>query len=268
MSSKFVSRGADKYDGYMGRWSRRLAPLFLDFAGVEAGERVLEVGCGTGSLTFPLAERAAIASLDAIDYEPQFVEAAKARNINPRINIEKGDACNLQFPDRAFDRALSMLVLHFVADPHRAIAEMRRVVRLGGVIAATVWDNFGGQPASRLFWDTVAAIEPRALERRGGALIRLMTRPGEMREAFERAELVEVAEITLIVRMDFQNFDDYWNPMITGQGTHNEFLASLSDEQRQRIENAVREGYLCGSPDGARSFASLAWAVRGRVPSV
>jgi SAM-dependent methyltransferase len=203
-----------------------------------------------------------------MDYEPQFVEAAKARNIDPRINIDKGDACNLQFPDRAFDRAVSMLVLHFVADPHRAIAEMRRVVRPGGVIAATVWDNFGGQPAIRLFWDTVAAIDPRALERRGGALIRLMTRPGEMREAFERAELVDVAETTLIVRMDFQNFDDYWVPMITGQGTHNEFLASLPAEQRQRIENAVREGYLCGSPDGPRSFASLAWAVRGRVPGV
>jgi ubiquinone/menaquinone biosynthesis C-methylase UbiE len=266
MPSKFISRGAEQYDGYMGRWSRRLAPLFLDFAGLAAGERVLEAGCGTGSLTFALPKRADVALIEAIDYEPKFVEAARERNSDPRINIQQGDACSLQFPDRTFDRALSMLVLHFVSDPERAIAEMRRVVRPGGVGAATVWDNFGGMPSVRMFWDTAAAVEPRAIDRRVSALVRRMTEPGEMRHAFSEAGFRDVAETMLTIRMDFANFDDYWIPTITGQGTHAEFMASLTEPARQRIEAAVREAYLCNRPDGPRSFPSVAWAVRGVVP--
>lgn len=267
MTSRFVSRGADKYDAYMGRWSRRLAPLFLDFAGLAAGERVIEIGCGTGALTFAIPTRADIARVEAIDYEPQFVEAARERNRDPRINFQRGDAHQLQFKDAEFDRALSMLVLHFVSDPERAVSEMRRVVRPGGAAAATVWDNFGGQPSIRLFWDTVAAIEPSAVERRSAALIRPMTQAGELRSAFTKAGFAEVAEATLIVRMDFANFEDYWNPMMTGQGSHAEFLANLPEVTRQRVESSLRSGYLCGHTDGPRSFVSVAWAVRGVVPS-
>jgi ubiquinone/menaquinone biosynthesis C-methylase UbiE len=101
-----------------------------------------------------LVKHANVASVEAIDYEQQFVDAVRERNTDPRINIQRGDACQLEFSDGQFDRALSMLVLHFVTDPERAVFEMRRVVRSGGVVAATVWDNFGGQPATRMFWDT------------------------------------------------------------------------------------------------------------------
>ena len=267
MTSKFVARGADKYDNYMGRWSRRLAPLFLDFSGLAPGERVLEVGCGTGSLTFALPVREDIAAVEAIDYEEQFVVAARERNADPRINIRQGDACDLQFATDAFDRALSMLVLHFVSNPERAITEMRRVVRPGGVAAATVWDNFGGMPSVRMFWDTAAAIEPSALDRRDAALIRPMTQPGELRGAFAKIGFLDITETILTIRMDFANFDDFWTPMITGQGTHAEFMASLPEPTRQRIEIAVRASYLCSRPDGPRSFASVAWAVRGKVPT-
>jgi ubiquinone/menaquinone biosynthesis C-methylase UbiE len=268
MASKFVARGADKYDAYMGRWSRRLAPLFLDFAGLAAGERVLEVGCGTGSLTFELPARADIAAVEAIDYEKQFIEATRERNTDPRINVQQGDACNLQFADGKFDRVLSMLVLHFVSDPERAVSEMRRVVRPGGVAAATVWDNFGGMPSVRMFWDIAAAIEPRVAERRDAVTIRPMTQSGELRRAFSRAGFHNVTEAMLTIRMDFTNFDDYWNPMLTGQGTHAEFLASLPELTRHRIEATVKAAYLCNRPDGPRGFASVAWAVRGVVSTV
>jgi len=266
MSSTFQSKGAEKYESYMGRWSRRLAVPFLEFAGLDAGERVLDVGCGTGSLTFALPAHADVASVEAIDYEQQFVDAARERNHDPRINIRQGDACHLPFADAAFDRALSMLVLHFVSNAQRAVAEMRRVVRPGGIAAAAVWDNYGGQPSIRMFWDIAAALEPSAVKRRDAAFVRPMTRQGELSKAFAETGFTEITETLLTIRMEFENFDDYFIPQITGQGTLAEFVASLPDTARRQIESAVRTAYLCGQPDGPRNFVSTAWAVRGRVP--
>ena len=194
------------------------------------------------------------------------MDAARERNKDTRINIQRGDACNLQFVDAQFDRALSMLVLHFVSDPERAIAEMRRVLRPEGIAAATVWDNFGGQPAFRMFWDTLAAIEPVAVERRSASLNRLTTRPGELAGMMSKMGFVGVTEAMLCIRMEFENFDDFWIPMMIGQGTHSAFLDSLPAPTRERIITAVRASYLCGQPDGPRSFASVAWAARGTVP--
>jgi SAM-dependent methyltransferase len=260
MSSRFLSRGAENYDSYMGRWSRRLAPLFLDFAELAPGEHVIEVGCGTGSLSFAVPEHAAVARLEAIDYDAGFVAAARDRNSDPRIRIARGDACRLDFCDEEFDRALSMLVLHYVSDPELAVAEMR------GVAAAAVWDTFGGMPTVRLFWDSAAAVEPSASDRRSTALLRPMTQPGELRQAFARAGFIDIVERALVIRMEFASFDDYWIPTVTGQGMHAEFMTGLPAPTRERIESRVRAGYLCNRPDGPRSFACLAWAVRGVVP--
>ena len=267
MSSTFISKGADGYDQYMGRWSRRLAPLFLDFAGAADGERIIDVGCGTGSLTFLIPARANISTIEAIDYEEQFVEALRQRNTDPRITASQGDACALPFGENQFDRALSMLVLHFVSDPHQAVGEMLRVVRPGGIVAATVWDTFGGMPSQRIFWDTIAAIEPRALARRGAAVARPMTFPGEMTRAFVDAGLQQIAEATLTIRMEFAKFDDYWLPLINGQGTLAAFLSTLPEAVSEKVQASVRQAYLCDQPDGPRSFASVAWAVKGTVPT-
>ena len=266
MASNFVAKGADAYDSYMGRWSRKLAQPFIDFAGLAKDERVIEIGCGTGSLTFELPTRANIAAIEAIDCDAQFVETARGRNKDSRINITQGDACKLQFADGQFDRALSMLVLHFVPDSDRAVSEMRRVVRPGGIAAATVWDNFGGQPGIRMFWDTLAAIEPQADTRRSAFLIRPTNRWHELARSFAKAGFTDVTETELSVRMEFANFDDYWLPLMAGQGTHAAYLQSLPDETSQRVVAAVRNAYLAGQPDGPRSFVSIAWAARGTVP--
>src|SRR5207253_1223257 len=119
-----------------------------------------------------------------------------------------------------FDMALSLLVLHFVPDASKAISEMVRVVRPGGVVAAAVWDTFGGMPSRRLFWDTVAAIHPAAEQQRSDLLVRPMTRPHELQTAFQHAGLSDVAATLLTIRMDFENFDDFWIPAIFGQGAH------------------------------------------------
>lgn len=267
MSSTFISKGADGYDQYMGRWSKRLAPLFLDFAGAADGERIIDVGCGTGSLTLLIPARANISTIEAIDYEEQFVEALRQRNSDPRIAARQGDACALPFGENQFDRALSMLVLHFVSDAHQAVREMLRVVRPGGIVAATVWDTFGGMPSQRIFWDTIAAIEPDAVARRCAALVRPMTFPNEMTRAFVGAGLQQITEATLAIRMEFTEFNDYWLPLISGQGTLAAFLSTLNEGVSEKVQAGVRQAYLCGQPDGPRSFASVAWAVKGTVPN-
>src|SRR5688500_14221392 len=104
----------------MGRWRRKLAVPFIAFAGIRDGERILDVGCGTGSLTFALPEAANVGEVAAIDFSPVFVEEAQRRNNDRRIKIRQGDACALPFGDGEFDRALSLLVLHFVPEAGRA----------------------------------------------------------------------------------------------------------------------------------------------------
>jgi SAM-dependent methyltransferase len=202
-----------------------------------------------------------------MDYEEQFVEALRQRKTDPRITASQGDACSLPFSENQFDRALSMLVLHFVSDPHRAVAEMSRVVRPGGIVAATVWDTFGGMPSQRMFWDTISAIAPGAVARRSAAVVRPMTFPGQMKRAFADAGLQQIAEATLAIRMEFTNFDDYWLPLISGQGTLAAFLSTLPESVPENVQAGVRQAYLCDLADGPRSFASIAWAVKGTVPS-
>jgi len=162
MPSMFNARDAGNYERLMGRWSRRLAPLFIEHAGIADGENVIEIGCGTGSLTFTLLQKAALARLTAIDHSEIYLAAAKAKNKDPRITLEQGDGCALRFPDASFDRALSMLVLPSVVPrPEQMVAEMRRVTRPGGVVAAAFWDSPGGNPSQRMLWDTAAARSTR-----------------------------------------------------------------------------------------------------------
>src|SRR3974390_1461295 len=136
MTSEFNVRNATGYEQLMGRWSQKLAPLFIDFTKVADGEKILDVGCGTGSLTFALARAADLGEIAAIDYSPVFVEQAIRRNTDPRIKVQQADACALPFEGGTFDRALALLVLHFVPEAGKAVAEMRRVVRPGGGVAA------------------------------------------------------------------------------------------------------------------------------------
>jgi ubiquinone/menaquinone biosynthesis C-methylase UbiE len=264
-SSTFFANDADGYEVLMGRWSRRLALPFIEFAGTADGERVLDVGCGTGHLATTVAAASSPAEVQAFDLSPIYVADAQRRNRDPRITFSVGDACAIDFPDRRFDRVLSLLVLHFVPEPQRAIAEMRRVAKPGSVVAAAVWDARGGFVASRMFFDTAAAIDPKANERRKRNFTRPMTRPGELGQAWRDAGFEDVVETTLAIRMEFASFADYWAPYIGRDGPGAEYVSTLGDAERERLREAVQAAYLDGEADGPRSYAAIAWAVKGRA---
>ncbi|HKU08609.1 MAG TPA: class I SAM-dependent methyltransferase [Bradyrhizobium sp.] len=266
MTSQFNVHNAAGYEQLMGRWSQKLASPFIDFAGIGDGEKILDVGCGNGSLTFALARAAEVEQIVAIDYSPVFVEEATRRNTDPRITVRQADACALPFERGTFDRALALLVLHFVPDAGKAVAEMRRVVRPGGVVAATVWDHLGGMPGMRMMVDTVAALSEAGRQLRARYCFQPMMQPGEMRRTFLEQGLAEVAETQLMIRMDYRNFDDFWAPIAAGEGPLGKYVAALDTAERARTDAAVRDAYESGRPDGPRSFANVAWACRGNVP--
>src|SRR5216684_3325286 len=181
MPSIFNARDAGNYEKLMGRWSRRLAPLFIEHAGIADGEKILEIGCGTGSLTFALPQAANLAGLTAIDHSEVYLAAAQAKNRDPRIQLEQGDGCALRFSDGSFDRALSMLVLPSVVPrPEQMVAEMRRVTRPGGVVAAAFWDSPGGTPSQRMLWDTAASLDEAAAAARDRTIGRTIYAPGAL----------------------------------------------------------------------------------------
>ena len=266
MTSGFNVHNAAGYEQLMGRWSQRLAPLFIDFAGIADREKILDVGCGTGSLTFALARAANLSEIAAIDYSPVFVEEAIRLNSDPRIKIRQADACALPFEGGTFDRALALLVLHFVPGAGKAVAEMRRVVRSGGVVAAAVWDHLGGMPGMRMTVDTLATLSESGRQLRGRYFFQPMMQPGELRQTFVEQGLANVTEMQLMIRMDYQCFDDYWAPIAAGEGPLGKHVASLEAAERARADAAVRDAYEAGRPDGPRSFANVAWACRGVAP--
>jgi len=266
MTSEFNVNNAAGYEQLMGRWSRKLAPPFIAFAGVKDGEKILDVGCGTGSLTFALASAANLGEIAAVDYSPVFVEEATRRNTDPRITVRQGDACALPFEGGTFDRAFALLVLHFVPQADKAVAEMRRVVRSGGVVAAAVWDHLGGMPGMRMMVDSVAALNEAGRRLRARYCFQPMMQPGEMKRTFVEQGLADITETELMIRMDYLRFEDYWAPIAAGEGPLGKYVAALDAAERARIDAAVRDAYEAGQPDGPRSFANIAWACRGIVP--
>jgi ubiquinone/menaquinone biosynthesis C-methylase UbiE len=266
ISSTFVSSDGDGYELQMGRWSRRLAPLFIRFAGIAGAVRVLDVGCGTGSLSFCLAHDPEIASVHGLDSSPAYIGYANRRNDDSRLDFQVGDACVLPFPNASFDHAVSMLALQFVPLADLAVREMRRVARPGGTVAAATWDTRGGFVALRMIFDVAAVLDQGGREARAAAYTRPMSRPGELARAWQDAGLRNVVQDTLTIRMDFASFADFWAPSEGEEGPVAEYIGNLGVDARARLRDMVRLAYLDGEGDGPRSYAATAWVVKGTVP--
>jgi ubiquinone/menaquinone biosynthesis C-methylase UbiE len=150
---------AEAYERDMGRWSKQLAPLFVEYVGVNKGDRVLDVGCGTGSLAWTIARTTAAAKIVGIDPSRGFLDYARSKYSDPRLIFESGDAQRLPFPDAAFDRCLGLLVMRHIPDASQAASEMRRVTRPGGVLGTAMWDSSGGHQLNQCLWDAAAALD-------------------------------------------------------------------------------------------------------------
>jgi SAM-dependent methyltransferase len=264
MGSNFVANDAEGYELVMGRWSRELAERFLAFAGLDGESRVIDVGCGTGSLTRAIAARHP-AEVVGVDIAPPFIDHARARNRDPRVSFEVQDASELSFASGSFDAALSILVLNFIPEYRAAAAGMVRVTRSGGLVGAACWSLEGGSVMMRTFWDTAAALDPGASGARGRSFSAPLTHPGELAELFRSLGLRDVEEAELTIWMRFAGFEDYWTPFTRGQGTLGAYVAGLDDERRERLRAALRDAYCAGRADGPRAFAAIAHAVKGRA---
>ena len=249
---------AEHYNRFMGRYTATLAPELVDAAGVAAGMRVLDVGCGPGGLTRELVSRVGAKNVAAIDPESLFAAACRERN--PGTDVREGMAEALPWPDANFDVTLSSLVLGFMRDPDEGVREMARVTRPGGAVAACMWDTAtGGMKMLSMFWSAVRQITPGVEgERRMAG-----TAEGDIVERFERAELEDVVGGTLVARADYKGFEDFWEPFTFAVGPAGQYLRSLSREQQERVRQACRAAL----PDGPFSLDARAWYARGTVPT-
>jgi trans-aconitate methyltransferase len=263
MTSRYAGGNAAVYEQMMGRWSRRLAPPFLGFAAIGDADTILDMGCGTGSLTFLLADAVPSARIKGLDASQQFIDYARSHRPEARLTFEQGDATALPYQDRSFRASLSLLVLNFVPETEKAAREMVRVTSEGGVVAAAVWDWRGGFAFVRVLLDTAAPLDPDGEATRSKVLSMPLTGPDELAQLWTKIGLSEVEQTSLTIRMDFGSFADYWEPWLGGQGTIGPYVAGLTGEKRTLVEHHVRLAYLAGGEDGPRSFTATAWAVRG-----
>lgn len=244
---------ADAYDRFMGRYSVQLSPQLAELAGIAAGQRVVDVGCGPGALTAELAARVGPAAVSAVDPSQPFVAAARARH--PGVDVRQGSAERLPFPDHAFDAALAQLVVHFMSDPAAGVAEMRRVTRRGGVVAACVWDHAGGQGPLSPLWDAARALDRDVVDES-----RLVgSREGDLARLLRAAGLSEVDETVLYVAVAYESFAEWWEPFILGVGPAGSYVAGLDPERREELRERCRT--LLGG--GPFTVAARAWAGRG-----
>jgi SAM-dependent methyltransferase len=265
-SSTFTAVSGDGYELQMGRWSRRLAGRFLDFAGLEDAGRILDAGCGTGALAAELVARTDNAQIVGVDISPVYIAYAEAAARSPRIAFETGDLTALSFPDATFEQVYSQIALHFIPDTARAVSELVRVTRPGGSVSAAVWDSRGGVTFNRFFLDTAATIDPAADALRGRTFTRPLTRPGDLARAWQAAGLVELRSGEITIRTEFASFDDYWAPLNGRDGPIPTYLRSITAALRERIKEAVRRAYLDGEHDGPRSYTATTWVVTGIKP--
>jgi SAM-dependent methyltransferase len=256
-SENAMFQKADAYENFMGRYSRALAPEFARAAGVTEGQRVLDVGCGTGALTTVLADIVGPDRVAGVDPSEPFVEQCRENVAGADIRVGPAEA--LPFEDGEFDRALSQLVFHFVDDPRASVQEMARVTQPGGVVSSCVWDMTGGMTMIGAYWAAVSEVGvpgQSEVERFGG-------KPGQLAGLWQDAGLHDVRDESITVSSAYRDFDELWSTFRAGVGPVGVHAESLEGDALEAVREAFRR--KVGSPDGAFELKATAWFAAGIV---
>jgi SAM-dependent methyltransferase len=247
---------ADAYERYMGVWSRPLAAVFADAAGVQPGDRALDVGCGTGALTAELARRLGANAVAAVDPSDPSVLACAAAV--PGADVRVGGGETLPFADNSFAAAMCQLVVNFMTDARAGVSEMQRVTRPGGTVAACTWDYREGMTMLRVFWDAAVAVDPSAPHE--GRVMPFCT-TADLEALWLDVGLADVRTDALVVDRTYAGFDEFWEPFTFGVGPGGAYCVSLDKEQREALrEECFRR---LGKPSGDFLLTARAWFVRG-----
>ena len=267
MIGRDVFAVAPAYEAYIGRWSRPVAREFVRWLGVPARRRWLDVGCGTGALTEVVVDVGEARSVVGEDPSPGFVQHARARSFGTaEVQFLQGDALALPVGSVDFDAVVSGLVLNFVPEPGRMIAEMVRAGRPGGTIAVYVWDMSGGMELVARFWEAATEVDPSAATRDESTRFREVCAPEPLEALFTGGGLSEVVTRPIDVPTVFRDFDDYWVPLLGGQGPAPAYLVSLPSDQQEAIREALRRRSRANA-DGSLHMNARAWAIRGTKPA-
>jgi ubiquinone/menaquinone biosynthesis C-methylase UbiE len=252
------SVAGDKYDRFMGRYSRELAPRFLEFAGVEPGMKAVDVGCGPGALTERLAETLGAASVSAADPSEPFVAAVSERV--PGADVRQAAAEELPWEDDRFDAALSQLVVNFMRDADKGVSEMARVVRPGGVVAACTWSYASDMQMLQQFWAAARQLDSGAPDE--GSTMKYRSAE-ELEELWGRVGLADIETDHLGVESSHADFDELWEPFTFGVGPAGAYLVRLEPDQQEAVRDNLFENL--GRPGGEFTLHATACAVRGVV---
>jgi SAM-dependent methyltransferase len=252
------------YEMYVGRWSRVVARELLQWLSIPTQKDWLDVGCGTGALSQIIFELVLPNAIKGIDSSADFISYAKAHAGREHITYGVGDAQALPIESASFDAVVSGLVLNFVPQPRRMVAEMARVARPGAAVAAYVWDYAEKMELMRYFWDAAVSLDPSAFGLDEGHRFPIC-KPPLLTQLFEDAGLQKVEVRSIDIATRFRDFDDYWSPFLGGQGPAPSYAISLSDELRGTLRERIRSS-LPIAKDGSIPLMARARAVRGRVP--
>jgi ubiquinone/menaquinone biosynthesis C-methylase UbiE len=252
---------AEAYERQRGRSSKILAPLFVDFVGVQ-GE-VLDVGCGTGALTFAIAKSERVSKIVGLDLSEAFLGFARSKTDDPRISFESGDAQNLRFSNGSFDQCLALLVMRFIPDAPKTVREMRRVTRPGGIVATVMWDITGGNELNDALSDAALSLDPNAPQEKD---MRVYGTAQELMSLWTGAGIKDIEVKNIVFPCGFESFDNFWQPLTEGQGPAGAYLRRISENHRETLRERLRQNLFGSRTDGPFTLKAKAWAVRGTVP--
>jgi ubiquinone/menaquinone biosynthesis C-methylase UbiE len=254
-------QAGESYESYMGRWSRQVAAQFLDRLGAPGGLDWLEIGCGTGALSSAIVARQAPRGLIAIDPSEGFLAKARSNVPDARVKFRVGDAQALAVDTASRDVVVSALVLNFVPDKEKALAEMTRVARPGATIAFYVWDYpGGGVEFVRAFWTAAATLDPKAGDLAEDKRFSFCT-PDDLAGLARHAGLASVTCTALEIPTVFKDFEDYWHPFTLGVGPAPGYCMSLDDDARQHLRDKLSDS-LPRAADGSIALRARAWMIK------